>query len=163
MARWKLATSHYLNTVKPAKWRYSELDQTSGETIEKEFHVPRMLDINDPRHWTNKWGNRDNPVGEIIVCQPGKGSPGDIEFLGDPTPDMLPQDEEAEAISATFADHWAWKPDAGEIPHSQSIVERMDTTPQPVQIEGMAELVVMMAASQKTTADLVESLVRRRV
>ena len=48
MARWKLATSHYLNTVKPVKWRYQETDRSSGENLEKEFIVPRLLDIADP-------------------------------------------------------------------------------------------------------------------
>ena len=111
----------------------SETDRSSGENLEKEFIVPRLLDIIRPalldqparcRCPGRRLRTNIGAEGEIVVCQPGKGQPGDIEFLGDPTPDMIPMDEEAEEISRGFADHWAWKPDTAEPNYSQSIVDR---------------------------------------
>ena len=166
MARWKLATSHYLNTVKPVKWRYSETDRSSGENLEREYIVPKFLDIMDPRCWTNRLvagaqvgGSVTNigAEGEIVVCQPGKGQPGDTEFLGDPTPDMIPMDEEAEQISAGFADHWAWKPDAAEPIYSQSIVDRhgeAEAHQSEVKIAGLDNLVAAMEVQSRMMADM---------
>ena len=165
MARWKLATSHYLNTVKPVKWRYQETDRSTGENLEKEFIVPRFLDINDPRCWSNRLvagaqigGSATNmgAEGEIIVCQPGKGLPGDIEFLGDPTPDMIPMDEESEAISETFKDHWSYKPDGDEPNYSQSIVDRHGEAEHNAKVEvaGLEQLVAAMDAQSRLMADM---------
>ncbi|MBU6430690.1 MAG: hypothetical protein KGR26_16850 [Cyanobacteria bacterium REEB65] len=167
MARWKLMTSHYLNTVRPAIWRYREV--SGGEARESEYIVPRMLDINDPKCWTNRaevglpvnrGGNMSDAEGEVIVCQPGKGLPGDIEFIGDPTPDMLPQDEEATEISAGFQALWAYKPDGVEIPYSQSIVDRHGEAERPatVQIDGMSELVQALEAQSRMMSAIVENL-----
>jgi hypothetical protein len=168
MARWKLACNHYLHTVKPAKWRYQHTDRASGENIEKEFIVPRFLDINDPKCWTTRYGGipvsrggSDNTTeGEVIVCR-GKGEPGDIEFIGDPTPDMLPQDEEAEAISASFQDRWAYKPEPMDPGYSQAIVDKVDHTEKPVVIPGLAELVAMIAEQTKQNQEIIKSFVRR--
>lgn len=173
MARWKLSCSHYLNTVKPAKWRYSHADRATGELIEQEFIVPRMLDVRDPKCWTNRFsagtpvsrgGNNMDAEGEIIVCHQGKGEPSDIEFIGNPTPDMVPQDEEAQAISDSFQAHWAYKPDVPEVQFSQAIVDRSAAavTPAPVQVEGLAELVAMMAEGQAQTRELIASLTSGR-
>lgn len=161
MARWKLATSHYLNTVKPAKWRYAHTDRSTGEAIEKEFIVPRFLDINDPKCWTTRFGGVPisrgggdaGAEGEVVVCREGKGIPGDIEFIGDPTPDMIPYDEEAEAISATFQERWAYKPDHPELTFSHAIVDKAGLAPvaapaQTIEIPGLGELVALLASQQ---------------
>lgn len=164
MARWKLMESHYLNTIKPVIWRYSEV--SNGESTEREYIVPRMLDLRDPKCWTNRssvapparvGGSVVDSEGEIIVCQPGKGLPGDIEFVGDPTPGMLPQDEEAEAISAGFQDHWAYKPDSVEQSFSQSLVDRSASavTPAPVQVAGLDTLVQALEAQSRMISELV--------
>lgn len=166
MARWRLMTSHYLNTTKPGRWRYSEV--SNGESIEREYVVPRLLDIGDPRCWTNRstvgspqsaGGTMADPGGEIIVCLPGKGLPGDVEFLGDPTPDMLPQDEEAEAISAGFKEHWAYKPDPMEPSYSQSMIDRgvEAAKPAPVQIAGMDSLVQAMEMQSRMISELISA------
>jgi len=169
LARWKLATSHYLNTVKPVKWRYQETDRSTGENLEREYIVPRFLDINDPRCWTNRLvaganvgGGATNigAEGEIIVCTPGKGLAGDIEFLGDPTPDMIPMDEDAEAISATFQDHWAYKPDGVEPNYSQSIVDRhgeVEARASEVKVAGLDQLVAAMDAQSRLMADMLSN------
>jgi hypothetical protein len=167
LARWKLAISHYLNTVKPVKWRYQETERSTGENLEREYIVPRLLDINDPRCWTNRLvaganvgGSSTNigAEGEVVVCTPGKGQPGDIEFLGDPTPDMIPMDEDAEAISASFQDHWAYKPDGVEPNYSQSIVDRhgeVEARASEVKVAGLDQLVAAMEVQSHLMADLI--------
>ena len=47
MARWKLMTSHYLNTP-GEEWEYTENDRNTGRPRRIKFPVPRLLDINDP-------------------------------------------------------------------------------------------------------------------
>lgn len=102
MARWRLRSAHYLNVVsrwgEKVEWEYSETSRDTGRRARKLFPVPLMLDTNNAADY--------NYPGEIIVCKPGTGSPLDIEFLGDPTPDMEPLDEEAEAISASLRPRW---------------------------------------------------------
>lgn len=96
MARWKLTDKHYLN-VEGTEWEYKEtLD--SGKQARKVFSVPTYLDPDSRSDWTED--------GMIIVCD-GKGrQPRDLIFSGPPTPDMLPLDEEAEAISAQYQHNW---------------------------------------------------------
>lgn len=108
MARWRLRNSHYLNILNPrtgrsTEWEYQETDQINGETDRKVFSVPKLLDTNDPKCF--------NYPGVIIVCQQsadGKklGERDDIVFIGDPTPEMEPFDEDAEAISASMQSKW---------------------------------------------------------
>lgn len=169
MARWKLTTSHYLN-CKDTEWEYKEVDQQTGRERRKVIPVPRFLDINDPNDWTNKWGNRDNQTGEIIVCQEGKGAKDDITFYGDPTPDMSPVDDEARAISATFEDHWRYKPETAEISYSQSMIDKfqvevaeLKAAPQKVEIEGLSEMVAAMTALTQQNAELMKNLVTRKL
>lgn len=167
MARWKLVTGHYLNTVQedPVIWEYSETSRTTGRPVRKKFNVPRFLDPREPGDWTNKWGFKDDQDGEIIVCQPGHGDPTDITFLGDPTPDMVPLDDEAKAISASFAEHWRFKAEGAPITYSQSLVDEFqsemaqaESKPATVQIEGLADLISVMAAQAKATQDLISSM-----
>lgn len=103
MARWRLMNPHYLNildpdTGEPTKWEYSETDRVSGKARRKTYHVPQLLDPKDP--------SLCNSEGEIIVCHEGKGTSRDIIFFGEPTPEMEPMDEEAEAISAKLMHKW---------------------------------------------------------
>lgn len=108
MARWRLRNPHYLNILNPktgrsTEWEYQETDQFSGETDRSVFKVPKLLDTADPKCY--------NYPGQIIVCRQdadGKklGQPADIVFFGDPTPEMEPFDEEAEAISESLKSRW---------------------------------------------------------
>jgi hypothetical protein len=159
MARWKLMTSHYLN-VPDEKWEYQETDRTTGKPVRRQYNVPRLFDVNDPSCWTNQWGNRDNADGEIIVCYEGKGEPRDAVFFGDPTPDMMPMDEEATAISASFEGKWKAKPEGIAGDYSQSLVDRFqiemsEIKAKPAEVPGMTDLI---ASINK----LVESTVARR-
>lgn len=177
MARWKLMTSHYLNCADTV-WEYKEVDRNTGRERRKQLPVPRFLDINDPGDWTNRWGgvgvarggSSDDDGGEIVVCHEGKGEPRDITFWGDPTPDMMPLDDEAKAISASFAEHWRYKPDTAEISYSQSMVERfeadkaeIESRPQQVEIPGLADLVNVMAQSLAQNQALMEKLANGKV
>lgn len=93
MARWRLTGKHYLN-IPGTEWEYKEQDLQTQEEVRHRMPVPRFLDPDDPR-------TRKNGDGYVIVCYEGsKESPTDYIFLGQPTPDMEPLDEEAEALSA---------------------------------------------------------------
>ena len=145
MARWKLMTPHYLN-VEGETWEYTENDRQTGRPKRVQFPVPRLLDIRDPSCWTNRWGNKDNEDGEIIVCHAGKGDAKDIVFIGDPTPDMLPVDEEAKAISATFEQKWRAKPENMAGDYSQSRIDKFqadmdELRSKPAEVPGLADLV----------------------
>lgn len=160
MARWKLMTPHYLNTVSPNEWEYQETDRTTGRPIRRKFLVPRLLNPLDPGDFTNTWGNRDNQEGEVIVCLPGQGEGRDVEFLGDPTPDMVPVDDEARAISASFENQWRYKPDT-DTPgnYSQSIVDQFraemsDLQTKPAEIPGMSDLIAAITAQTAMIGNL---------
>lgn len=145
MARWKLMTPHYLN-VEGETWEYTENDPKTGRPKRVQFPVPRLLDIRDPSCWTNRWGNKDNEMGEIIVCHSGKGGDNDITFIGDPTPDMLPLDDEAKELSASFEKKWQAKPEFMAGDYSQSLINRFesdmkDSQPKPAEVPGLADLV----------------------
>ena len=156
MARWKLACTHYLN-VPGEEWEYQETDRNTGRPIRRKFAVPRLLDVNDPSCWTNSWGNKDNADGEIIVCHEGKGESRDIVFFGDPTPDMIPVDDEAKEISAKFEPRWKVKPESLAGDFSQSLVDRFqiemaEIKSKPAEVPGLADLVGAINKLVETTS-----------
>lgn len=118
MARWKLAAAHYLN-VPGTDWEYKEVDRSTGKNIRRTFAVPLVLNPNDLSDCNYKNGDE----GEIIVCMPDKGEPRDIVFLGDPTPDMIPLDQEATDLSASFAGKWKHPIDSLPGNYSQSLLD----------------------------------------
>lgn len=108
MARWKLTAKHYLN-VEGTKYRYEETDKETGKRAEKEFLVPRFLDPEDR--------NDCNRNGELVVFLKGsEGKPvkDDFIFVGPPTRDMEPLDEEAEKITEQFLA--SYKDPIGDLP-----------------------------------------------
>lgn len=164
MARWKLATAHYL-MVEGGEWEYVEQDRNTGRPIRKKFLVPRMLNPNDPQDWTNRWGNKDNEDGEIVVCREGRGEPRDIVYAGDPTPDMIPVDDEARAESAGWEDRWRYKPDdPNAVGFSQALVDKfqIDMAPKPVEVTGLDALVAAIAGQTATMSKLLETAATRR-
>ncbi len=153
MARWKLATAHYLNSP-GTEWEYNEVNRTTGRPERRKFAVPRYLDPRDPTDWNNRWGSSSNEDGEIIVCMEGKGESRDYIFYGDPTPDMIPIDDEATAISASFAELWKYKPDDLPGDYSQSLIDKFqedmaEVSTKPVQVEGLNELVAAIGTLVK--------------
>jgi hypothetical protein len=161
MARWKLVVNHYLN-VEGTKWEYTETDRVTGRPKRTQFNVPRYLDIQDPGDWTNRIGDS----GEIIVTNGGTHDPKDIVFTGEPTPDMEPVDDEAKKISKSLEDQWrrgadamvSGKSYADEVAdklHAQmGELTKVAQSPPKVQIEGLDEVMRMMA---QTMASLAQS------
>jgi hypothetical protein len=94
--RWRLEQPHYLAVV-GTEWEYKEISQASGEEVRVRMPVHKYLDPKDPR-----FCNRD---GECVVTY-GDAGPREYVFTGDPTPDMVPLNDEAEAISTARAPHW---------------------------------------------------------
>lgn len=167
MARWKLIASHYLN-VRDEEWEYTEMARGTGRTIRKKFNVPRHLDVNDPSCWTERWGPKGDEEGCINVCHEGKGNPGDITFFGEPTPEMLPLDDEAAAISASYEAKWKYRPDEFKDSYSQSLVEQFQgamadaqSRIKPIEIPGLGELTTMIGELVKQNQQAIESATRR--
>lgn len=102
MARWRLTAPHYLNT-EGIEYEHRELNTDTGVQARKIFLVPILLDPNTPG---NSQRAPNGEGGAYIVCHKGKGAPRDIILVGDPTPDMEPLDDEARAISESFAGKW---------------------------------------------------------
>ena len=99
--RWRLMTSHYLN-VPGTEWEHNESDRTTGKAVRKLYPVGLLLDPRNPQDC-----NRD---GDCVVTHDIEGTRlvrTDFIFLGEPTPDMEPMNDEAEAISASLKDKWA--------------------------------------------------------
>lgn len=94
MARWKLREKHYLK-VPGNEWEYQETAQ-SGKTGRKRYEVPMFLNPDDPADY-------NYPDGIIVGYTPHDR---DIIFVGPPTPDMEPLDDEAKKLSAEEARKW---------------------------------------------------------
>jgi len=165
MARWKLATPHYLNTP-GEEWEYTENDRTTGRPKRTKFPVPRFLDPRDPTSWNSRWGNKDNEDGEIIVCHEGRGEAKDIVFAGDPTPDMIPVDDEAREISAKFESRWEHRPEESAGEYSQSLIDKfqrdiIESQARPIEVPGLADLASAVAKIAEQNSKLIESTIRR--
>ena len=102
MARWKLTQKHYLN-VPGTLWEYTENDRATGRPKRKQFPVPRFLDPDDTSDWNyiDMRDPRGNAIdGSIVVAWEGSAKEKDLVFEGQPTPDMVPLDDEAKEISS---------------------------------------------------------------
>jgi hypothetical protein len=167
MARWKLASAHYLN-VPGTQWEYKEAARTRGKAKKAMFDVPLFLDPNDPQDWNWVY---DRDSGDIIICHEGKGDEKDIVFAGDPTPDMVPLDDEAKAISAQFESRWGGK--AIDMPErgytevlladlGQKLAEAQVAHNQPV-AAGMDKLLETLNAMMQQNAQLIATLATQNV
>lgn len=122
---WRLRNSHYLN-VPGTEWEHTETSRETGKRNRKMFAVPALLNPNDPSDCDRN--------GDCLVYRLDEGSEvpraarfgGHHQFLGDPTPDMEPMNEEAEAISATFADRWKHPIDSLAPDFSQSLLSTFE-------------------------------------
>jgi hypothetical protein len=152
MARWKLTEPHYLS-VPSERWEHTTNDARTGKPVRKMYKVPKHLDPRIEDDWNVRINGMD---GEIHVCYEGKGFPTDIVFEGNPTPGMLPLDEEARDISAQFS----WTPTEGIDEESQrksfyarlsdtminQLTDLKATTAMTPQTQGLDKLLEAMAA-----------------
>lgn len=155
MARWRLTATHYLN-VPGTEWEYTETDRGTGRPKRYKFQVPRLLDIHDPSDHNHRVPGYPE-LGEIYVCHVGKGIGNDIEFIGPPTPDMEPLDDEAKEISGRWAEIWKSRPDfdSGQT-YGDTVFEGLAkqlgdaaTAATSANETGMTELKAMMVENQK--------------
>lgn len=171
MARWRLAAAHYLMTG-DTKWEYSEVDRTTGRPKRVQFDVPRMLNPEDPSDWNyvySKDGFGKPDTGEIIVAQ-GEHEPRDIVFLGDPTPDMVPLDDAAQAITDKHKSRWKHPIEslsgtyADEMMKDLSVqMEQARAQTATVQVDGMTEILTAMTAMMKQNQEMMAALVAKSV
>lgn len=169
MARWRLAAPHYLNTG-DTKWEYSEVDRTTGRPKRVQFDVPRLLNPEDPGDWNfvySKDGFGKADSGEIIVAQ-GDHEPRDIIFIGDPTPDMVPLDDEAKAITDKHKSKWKHPIESLSGTYADAMVkdlaDEMDAVRAKsanVQVDGMTEILTAMTAMMKQNQEMMAALVAK--
>jgi hypothetical protein len=90
--------------VPGTEWEYKETDRETQRQVRKVFEVPLYLNPNEQ----SDWNDRQN--GRIIVTNRFDSAyPRDIVFVGQPTPDMEPLDEEAQKITDGYVKSGAWK------------------------------------------------------
>lgn len=162
MARWKLLTPHYLMLKDPSFWEQSENDRTTGRMAKKRFIVPTLLDPNDKDLWNYFEGQG---YGEIHVSDGNNANARDYIITGNPSPDMIPLDDEARAISAKFEKKWEFKA-GGEQSYGDKLLEGYQkdiaeaaTRPAaPIEIPGMSDLLAAMATMCQQNAQLIASL-----
>lgn len=163
MARWRLAGPHYLN-VKGSTWEYKEVDRTTGKQKRTLFPVPQLLDPDNPGDWNYVYGK---DFGEIIVANKAGDYPKDIIFSGDPTPDMVPLDDEAKAITAKMAPKWKHPIESLSTTYADEMLKDLGEQMQEVrtkngsaQVEGMSELLTAMTAMMKQNQELLAALAK---
>jgi hypothetical protein len=167
MARWKLDSAHYLN-VPGTQWEQKETARGTGKQIRKTYPVPLYLDPRDPADWNYQPSGDEE--GRIIVCHEGMGAARDIVFVGSPTPEMTPIDDEARTISASFT--WA-NPinefDAGMTYSEKMLIElqtkvagAISTIAPPTIDPALAETLAVMSRVMEQNNQLLASLVTRR-
>jgi len=172
MARWKLITNHQLNVYTkdggPNEWEYKEVDRMTGREMRRRVQVPLLFDINDMYQWNDnviRSPRGDILGGDIVVAhKTGLEKSTDYIFTGDPTPDMLPLDAEAEAISAKFSDLWRFGPNEDK-PYVQNMMEdvqaeqaKIAAENRKVTVEGMPEMMAAMMEMMKQNQALIATL-----
>lgn len=117
MARWKLLVGHYLLTDPPVEIEFKETDRNTGRQARKVYKVPRHLDPRDPADFNYP------ELGEIIVSDGNNPQPRDIVFLGDPTPDMEPVDDDARAVTKKFVESGRWTKKEEGLDFGESLIK----------------------------------------
>jgi hypothetical protein len=178
MARWKLTEAHYLK-VPGTNWEYNSIDRRTGRPKREIFNVPLQLDPKSIDDLT-KYGqpdpgfpSRDVEDYIIVVSDIAGVNQRDVVFEGNPTPGMLPLDDEAKELSAACA-KGLWKPTPGVDDDSQrqsyangvidDLMGQMNNLKDEVhkapQIEGLSELMSTMAAMMKQNQEILGALVK---
>jgi hypothetical protein len=123
MARYRLNSAHYINALQwdgsPTEWEYTEQSLVNNRMVRRRFKVPMLLEPRD--------NACHNYPGEIIVAsKPDERFPLDIIFEGDPTPDMIPLDEEARVRVQELSASWIHPIDSLPGNYSQSLLESLE-------------------------------------
>lgn len=111
MAIWKLTEPHYLN-VPGTEWEQVTTDRITQRPVRKKFPVPLHLDPRIESDWNydaecERPARQGDMDGSIVVANKAHPKyPRAYIFVGDPTPGMLPLDDEAKEISGKFS----WTP-----------------------------------------------------
>lgn len=104
--RWRLTNAHYINVPElpdgtRVEWEHKETSRENGRSIRKLYSVPMLLDPKDAAD--------HNYPGDIIVTRFVEGArmaSQDYIFVGDPTPEMEPINDEARAITDACRSRW---------------------------------------------------------
>lgn len=175
--RWKLTEAHYLK-VKGTFWEHQQVDRKTGKPARKQYPVPLHLDplslddmVNHGQMDPNMPSN--NPEDWMIVVAHGESTfTKDVIFEGEPTPGMLPLNDEARAISEKFS-QGQWQPTRGIDEDSQrdsfsnkiinGLLDQVHTLKESVQtgatvIPGMAEFMETMQAMMKQQTEIIGML-----
>lgn len=166
MARWQLTEPHYLNV--PGT---QTEDRSMGDNSRKKLSAPLHLDPNDEKQWNYREMIAPQIMdGKIVVCYEGKGEPKDIIFVGDPTPGMLPMDDEAREISSKFtwlptetlneADSFSHRLLLGLLTDTATAREQAKAASMP---EGMAELMKGLTDMMKMQTQLFAALTGKTI
>ena len=164
MARWRLMVGHYLLTDPPTEIEFKETDRNTGRQARVVRTVPRLLEPKDP-------GDHNYP-GEIIVSDGNNAQARDIIFIGEPTVDMEPVDEEAKRITKKLEESGRWTRPAEGMDFGESLIknfmEKLDRVAiQPVSSGGIdpkdfAALQAQVKTLMEQNAQL-QSQARRRL
>lgn len=169
-ARWKLMQPHYLN-IPGTTWEYRETDRTTGRPIRREFKVPTFLHPEDSSYWNYKTSPDEGYI--AVANAASEEFPKDFIYEGEPTPDMEPLNDEARAISASFAKKWGAGPIEG-LPsqmggYSQSLLDDLQrqaaeaqAKPQTTTVEGMTEMLTALTAIMKQNSEVLAELAASR-
>lgn len=170
MARWRLTAKHYLR-VPGTEWNYKEHDRMTGRPKNTKFEVPLLLDPEAATDWNYRTPDGE---GEIVVAyHESDAFPRDIIFVGEPTPDMFPLDDEAKALSAAFKVKWSGQMSDGRIhddnmgghtkfllDHLTAQVADIQSATQQSATTGMTELLTAMAAMMKQNQEMMAMLAK---
>jgi hypothetical protein len=115
MARWRLQVAHYLYTDPPTEVEFKEVDRNTGRQARKVYPVPRFLNPMDPTDC--------NYPDEVVVSDGNNAQGRDIIFIGQPSPDMEPIDDEAKKISKGYIDSGKWTKKEPGLDFGESLIK----------------------------------------
>lgn len=121
MARWRLTQPHYM-PVLGTEWEYKETTK-EGRQHRRMFAVPLHLDPDNAADWNYK------DIGIVVFLEGSEGTKGphDYIFVGQPTPDMEPLDDQAMAISKELEPTWRHPIETIEGPgYSHNILTKLE-------------------------------------
>lgn len=181
-ARWKLTEAHYLK-VKGIFWEHNQVDRKTGKPVRKQYPVPLFLDplsLDDMVTHGQMDPNlpSNNPEDWMIVVAHGESTfTKDVIFDGEPTPGMLPLNDEARAISEKFS-KGQWQPTQGIDEESQrnsyanavinGLLDQVHTLKENAAsggqtISGMSEFMETMQAMMKQQTEIIGMLAQAQV